>query len=238
MSDERSDRIAPVEPTAAADAPAGAGAAGLPRGGWAVLAVAVVLIAALAFAVGRFTTFGGPAGPNAADIGFARDMQEHHAQAVEIAMIEHAATTNDDLRFTSYDIATGQSAQNGEMYGWLVEWGVPPYGSEPLMAWMDGSPGHRHDLGESPSDEELRAEMGMATDAQLAELRASAGTRDGDCLFVSLMTEHHRGALDMTAAILDLGSDERVHRVAGAMSETQSREIEALETIGSRLGCD
>ena len=44
-------------------------------------------------------------------------MQAHHSQAVEMALIEYAATTDEDLRFTAYDIATGQAAQGGEMYG-------------------------------------------------------------------------------------------------------------------------
>lgn len=209
-----------------------------PRRRWLGLALVAVLIAGAAFAIGRFTTFGSLTGPGAADIGFTRDMQVHHAQAVEMAMVEHRATRDEELRFTAYDIATGQSAQNGEMYGWLVEWGVAPYGDEPLMSWMQGTE-HDHGGAVTPSatDEELRDAMGMATDDQLAELRETAGTTEGDCLFIDLMVRHHTGAIEMVDAVDELGSDPRVRQVAAAMGETQQREIDAMNDIADRLAC-
>ena len=206
-------------------------------GRWPLIALGIVLVAAAAFAIGRFTTLGAAAsGPNAADIGFARDMQVHHAQAVEMAMVEYAATGNDDLRYTAYDIATGQASQSGEMYDWLVQWGVAPYGSDPLMQWMQEAPGH-HDAPSDATDEELRAAMGMATEQDLARLRETAGTDEGDCLFIELMTRHHEGAIEMTDAIAELGSNPRVRQVASAMAETQQREIDALRDIGGQIGC-
>src|SRR4051794_11365610 len=92
---------------------------------WLTVLLACVAVAAVAFAIGRLTTFGsGEAAvvPNAADTGFARDMQVHHGQAVEMAMITYRATDDPDLRTLSYDIATGQAGQRGEMYDWLVQW--------------------------------------------------------------------------------------------------------------------
>lgn len=219
---------------AAADAPEVA----RPRRRWPVIALVLVLVAGTAFAVGRFTTFGALEGPNTADVGFARDMQVHHSQAVEMAMIEYRATDDEELRYTAYDIATGQGAQSGEMYGWLVNWGVPQYSRQPLMQWMqDGGHDHGGAVSESATDAELREAMGMATDEQLAELQRLAGTTAGDCLFVELMVAHHTGALEMAEAIQDLGADARVHQVAGSMHDTQQREIDALTAIGERLSC-
>ena len=87
------------------------GAASVPaRPRWWVYVLVAVGIAALAFAIGRFSTFGSAgsaaAGPNAADIGFARDMQVHHTQAIEMAMEIYRKTEDDDVRRMSYDIAT------------------------------------------------------------------------------------------------------------------------------------
>lgn len=205
---------------------------------WLAAVLVLVLAAGAAFAVGRLTTFGALEGPNTADLGFARDMQVHHAQAVEMAMIQYRATEDDDLRYTSYDIATGQSAQGGEMYGWLVGWGAPQYSAQPLMHWMqDTAHDHGGVITESATDAELREAMGMATDVELAELRRLAGTTEGDCLFVELMVEHHTGALEMAEAVRALGSDPRVHQVAGSMHDTQRREIDALTAVAQRLGC-
>lgn len=201
--------------------------------------LAVVAAAAVAFAMGRFSTFGsaGP-GPNEADAGFARDMQAHHAQAIEMAMEIYRKTDDDTLRVLSYDIATGQSTQKGEMFGWLVQWGLPQAGA-PLMSWMtdaDGHAGHGATAGEPPSDAQLRAAMGMATDAELAELRDAQGT-DADCLFLDLMIRHHEGAIPMAEAVVERGAVARVKAVARSMIANQKAELDAMAAARTRLAC-
>lgn len=209
---------------------------------WLLIAVGVVLVAALAFAIGRFTAFGASAAPatpasDSADAGFARDMQVHHAQAVDMAMTIYAKTDDTVLRTLAYDIATGQSAQKGQLYDWLVQWGLPQSGG-PLMGWMNATDGG-HDHGGStaaPSDDDLRAAMGMATDAELSQLAAAQGT-PADCLFLSLMIRHHEGAIPMADAVLALGSNEIVRGAATRMIETQSAEIDAMRSMQQRLAC-
>ena len=62
------------------------------------------------------------------DAGFARDMQMHHAQAVDMAMTIYAETDDDELRALAYDIATGQSSQRGEMLGEKAVHAPLPFG--------------------------------------------------------------------------------------------------------------
>jgi len=205
---------------------------------WLLVGVAVLLVAGAAFAAGRFSAFGAlSGGPNAADVGFARDMQLHHSQAVEMAMTEYRGTDDDELRTIAYDIATAQAGQSGEMYGWLVAWGVPQASDEPLMAWMTAG-GHDHGGGggEDATDAELRAAMGMASDEELARLREADGV-ERDCLFASLMIRHHGGAIEMIDAVRELGNDARVSQAADGMADSQQREIEALQSVQRRLGC-
>ncbi|WP_325726361.1 DUF305 domain-containing protein [Microbacterium sp.] len=210
---------------------------------WLVPVLIAVAVAALAFAVGRFSTFGssGPLAPanDSAEAGFARDMQVHHAQAVEMAMELYRKTEDEDLRALSYDIATGQSAQRGEMFDWLVQWGLPQAGGPP-MAWMSGT-GDGHGHGGAASDEpmtdaEMREAMGMASDEELARLRAAEGL-DADCLFTELMIRHHEGAIPMVDAVLELGSEPRVLAVAESMKVAQTAEIDAMKAVQARLGC-
>jgi uncharacterized protein (DUF305 family) len=216
-------------------------AAASTRPRWWVYVLVALGIAALAFAVGRFSMFGAtgaaPA-PNAADIGFARDMQVHHTQAIEMAMQIYRKTDDEDVRRLSYDIATSQAGQRGEMYDWLVQWGLPQAGG-PLMAWMadseGGHPGHGGSDAEV-SDEELRDAMGMATAAELAELSDATGTA-ADCLFLELMTRHHEGAIPMAEAAVDLASNPRVIAVASNIVTGQQAEIDAMQSIQLRLGC-
>ncbi len=206
---------------------------------WPLIVLAAIGVAALAFAIGRFSTFGAAApGPDQADAGFARDMQVHHTQAVEMAMELYRKTDDPELRTLSYDIATAQSAQRGEMYGWLVEWGLPQASSAPLMQWMAEADGSHagHDVSVGASDEELRAAMGMATDAELRRLADSQGT-EADCVFLELMIRHHEGAIPMAEAVVERGSVPRVKAVAESMIAGQSAEIDLMEAAQLRLAC-
>lgn len=211
---------------------------------WLLIALVGLGIAALAFAVGRFSMFGAAtavAGPGntSAEAGFARDMQLHHGQAVQMAMEIYRKTEDPELRTLAYDIVTAQGGQRGEMYGWLVSWGLPQSGGE-LMGWMSGADGahggHGGDSGAAPTTAELEAEMGMATPQQLEELRSATG-READCLFLDLMIRHHEGAIPMAEAVIELGSDPRVLAVAGSMIETQASEIDRMTSMQERLAC-
>lgn len=206
-----------------------------------VVAVAVVALLAVAFAIGRFTAFGATAAPatpstTSADAGFARDMQVHHTQAVQMAMEIYRKTSDPELRTLSYDIATTQSGQRGEMFGWLVEWGLPQASSQPLMQWMTSSDAHSHGDTSALSQDELLAQMGMASEAELEQLRTLEG-QPADCLFLGLMIRHHQGAMPMAEAVIELGSDPRVKDVAQTIVDGQSAEIDAMRDIQSRLAC-
>jgi uncharacterized protein (DUF305 family) len=208
---------------------------------WAVLLVAVG-VAALAFAIGRFSTFGtaAPTLPSSGspEAGFARDMQVHHGQAIEMAMDIYRTTANEDVRVLAYDIATTQSGQKGEFYDWLVKWNLPQAGA-PLMSWMtDAESGHRHaaTTGAALTDAELMAQMGMATDAEIAGMRAETGTA-ADCTFLSLMIRHHEGAIPMAEALVRLGSEPRALQVARGVIATQSAEIDLMTSLQQKLAC-
>lgn len=208
---------------------------------WWVVLLVVIAIAAVAFALGRLSTFGvGSTTPGDAssEAGFARDMQVHHAQAIDMAMTIYRATEDEDLRVLSYDIATGQSAQRGEMFDWLVQWGLPQAGGSP-MAWMSESDaGHDHGVvADDPmTDEEIGVAMGMATAAELIALEEATG-QVADCLFLELMIRHHEGAIPMTDAVLELGSEPRTLTVASAMGAAQLFELDAMQSIQARLAC-
>ncbi|MFC8681208.1 DUF305 domain-containing protein [Microbacterium ureisolvens] len=210
---------------------------------WFVIAVALVLIAGLAFAVGRFSTFGSQSvaaspGTSSPEAGFSRDMQVHHAQAIEMAMEIYRKTDDDELRVIAYDIATGQAGQRGEMFDWLVRWGLPQSGG-PMMQWMDESEaGHAHGgtSAEPMTDDEAHAAMGMASADEIAALQAATG-QEADCQFLALMIRHHEGAIPMAEALLELGTDARALEVAEAIKNGQTAEIDAMRSIQDRLGC-
>jgi uncharacterized protein (DUF305 family) len=201
--------------------------------------VAIVVVAVVAFSVGRLSTLGdGPPSGTSAEAGFARDMQVHHQQGVELAMIVRDATDDADVRLLAFDIATAQAQQAGQLYGWLREWQLPQAASEPSMTWMtrpatggDGDTSADAHAAHDPGSHTPGAPMpGLATPEQVDELRAATGV-DAERLFLELMIAHHRGAIEMADAVLARTSDDVVVPFAQAVVTSQAAEIALMEDM-------
>lgn len=197
-----------------------------------VAAVALVLLVATAVAAFQLGATTSRPPESSADVGFARDMQTHHQQAVELAMIEYQRTTNAALRTLSYDIATSQAQQSGQMYGWLRTWGYTQSGLDDLMTWMRGHPGHPSST--NATREEIWTAMGLATDEQVSAFRAASGTA-GDRMFLDLMIAHHEGGVLMGQAALAEAGQPVVRQLATAIVNAQQVEIQAMEQLRSTL---
>ncbi len=157
-----------------------------------------------------------PPASSSAEAGFARDMQVHHTQGVELAMIVRDRTDDPDMRRMAYDMATTQGHQAGQLYGWLAAWGLNQLGSEPPMTWM-GHTGHGMNV----------LMPGMATPEQVKELSAASGVA-AERLFLTLMISHHRGALDMSTAVLERSQHPTVQAFARAVLLSQQSEIDLM----------
>ena len=189
--------------------------------------VALVIVAIAAFSIGRLSTLGDPTPTqNSAEAGFARDMQVHHIQGVELAMIVRDATDDPDVRLLAYDIATTQGQQAGQMNGWLNEWGLSQAGSEPSMTWMTrpvagtGHDGHASHQPGAPMP-------GYATPEQVAELHSLTGV-EAERRFLELMIMHHEGGVDMAEAVLDRSSYGVVVALARSIVDSQKAEIDLM----------
>lgn len=208
-----------------------------------VIAGALVLATGLA---GGWMLAARDADPSSSSVeaGFARDMQMHHDQAVEMALIVRDRTDDPEIRSLAYDIATSQSQQSGQMYAWLNDWGLPQARPGQTMEWMseptlDGSAGQGHDHG-SPSTNEGTLSTapsgenvvmpGMASEADLERLRTASGT-DAEVLFLTLMLAHHRGGVDMADAVLERSTHPLVTTLARAIVFAQSGEIDYMESL-------
>jgi uncharacterized protein (DUF305 family) len=183
--------------------------------------LAVVLAALLVgVVIGRTLDRDHSPADDSVDVGFARDMGAHHAQAVEIAELLRDRTDDEDLRRIAADIALTQQAQIGQMRGWLDIWGRTPTSVDPPMGWM----GHEHAPGEAV------AMPGMATDDEIAALSAAHGA-EAERLFLELMIRHHRGGIEMAGYAADHADEAVVRTLARGMVEAQTAEIDQLEQL-------
>ena len=200
--------------------------------------ITALLLVAASLVIGRLTT---PTDDRPLDhsveAGFARDMQVHHQQAVEMAMIVRDLTDDPDVRLLAYDIATSQGQQSGQMFGWLATWGLSQAASEPSMTWMtrptlDGGGGH--DMG-GETMTPGGTMPGLATADQLASLKAATGV-EAERIFLTLMIAHHKGGVEMAEAVLARSDTRVVVDLATSIVQAQTSEIGLMEDMLAERG--
>lgn len=225
-----------AEPAVDPSAAASAGSRSLPTALLAVMAVALVLLgggAAVALRIGQDAV---PTS-DSVDAGFARDMSRHHIQGVEMANLALERSTDPDIRQIAFDVSSTQTNQAGRMQGWLALWGLPVSGGE-TMAWMAS------DTGGGMSDMSGMAGTGavdgstmpgMATEAELSELRSLSGTAF-DVRFLQLMIRHHQGGREMALYAAEYAAEPAVRTLAGAIADTQTAEVGTMEAMLTERG--
>ncbi len=172
-------------------------------------------------------------GADSADVGFARDMTDHHAQAVEIAWIAFERTENPTIRLIAFDIATSQQAQIGMMTAWLKIWDLSTARPGEPMAWTSDEQMAGHDMGdgETHSVEDM---PGMLARDQIDELRTLDPAKM-DQQFLRLMTDHHEGGIVMAEAAVDRANEDVVLTLANAIVISQSAEITNMQALLAEL---
>lgn len=198
---------------------------------WRATAAGAALVLALlaGWAVGRLTARPGEPGEGSPEAGFARDMQTHHLQAVDMSMTVRDRTEDPEIGQLAYDIARSQQQQSGQMYGWLAVWGLPQAGSGPSMAWAGSSHG-THGGTETNRTSGVTPMPGMATPQDLAGLRQADGI-EAEKLYLQLMIEHHRAGVEMAEAILARTDDQAVTSLARSIATAQQSEIGYMEEL-------
>lgn len=161
------------------------------------------------------------------DVRFMQAMIPHHQQAVVMADLVADRTNNADLLDIAGRINASQSDEITFMQDWLSARG------EAAPSAGDEHEGHSGHAGHGMHDAEAMAAMGMATDEQLEELRASNGLAF-DKLFLELMIRHHEGAVNMvTDLLLKPGSayDPVLFDFTSDIVNDQTAEVERMNGI-------
>ncbi|NCT89496.1 DUF305 domain-containing protein [Cellulomonas sp. APG4] len=167
-----------------------------------------------------------------AEAGFARDMQAHHAQAVQMSTMVRDATEDPEVRSLALDIMLTQQQQAGQMYGWLEQWDLPQASLAAPMQWMTdpgaGTMDHGDDTTTRPASDAVMP--GMATQEDLEQLDEAVDV-DAEIRYLRLMVAHHQGGVAMAQAALDLVQDDDVRRLAQAIVSSQTAELTVLNDM-------
>lgn len=192
----------------------------------AALAVATVTSATVLVACGggdgdavqpaAATTF------NTADVTFAQQMIPHHSQAVKMASLAATRAKDPAVRKLAAQIMAGQGPEIETMQQHLEAWG------QPMVAAMEGMD---HSTLAPEEMMEMSTDMpGMASEDDLKALAAAKGAQF-DQMFLTMMIEHHRGALHMTKAQRADGKDPAALSLAEQMETAQQSEISKMQKL-------
>jgi uncharacterized protein (DUF305 family) len=155
---------------------------------------------------------------NQADVKFAQTMIPHHEQAIE--MSDHLlakAGVDPEVTQLAQKIKDAQGSELATMRGFLTAW------NQPLI------PDHGAEADEDHWDAE-----GMLTPEEMQELMAAGGPA-GQQLFLEGMIEHHKGAITMVQDEIDNGENPDAVKLAQAIKDGQTAEIETMESQLDRL---
>ena len=159
-------------------------------------------------------------GPHSqADVTFATDMIPHHRQAVQMADMALSQATNSDVTALAQAIKAAQDPEITQMSGWLTGWKQPvPSASTSSMAGMGGMD---------------HTGTGMMSDADMTSLGNASGATF-DRMWVTMMIQHHQGAITMAKTEQTTGQNPDAKALAQSIITNQSAQITQLSPFWRR----
>ncbi|MEV5171072.1 DUF305 domain-containing protein [Streptomyces flaveolus] len=155
---------------------------------------------------------------NAQDVSFAQGMIPHHQQALEMAELADGRASSARVKDLASRIEKAQDPEIRTMTGWLTSWGehVP-------MAGMDHS-----------AHSGMSGMSGMMSESDMTALKKATG-KDFDTEFLSMMVDHHEGAVEMATTEKEKGQYGPAKTMADAIVTAQNAEIKEMKKL---LGTD
>ncbi len=154
---------------------------------------------------------------NDQDVDFAQGMIPHHQQALQMARMAKSQASSAEVEDLASRIEKAQDPEIRTMSGWLEAWGEDvPSG----MPGMDHG-GHGDDSSGMP---------GMMGTEDMDQLMEASG-HDFDTMFLTMMIEHHEGAVEMATTEKDEGRYGPAKKLADDIITAQTAEIEEMNKL-------
>lgn len=153
---------------------------------------------------------------NQADVTFAQDMIQHHAQAITMSKMAVQRAGSSQVKDLAARIQAGQQPEIDEMSSWLQAWSAPVPSTDSPMEGMD------HDA--------AGAMPGMMTSDQIRQLKIVPADKF-DQMFLRMMIAHHKGAITMARSELSGGQSTEARQLAQRIIDTQQRETSEMQAF-------
>ncbi|MBW8801478.1 MAG: DUF305 domain-containing protein [Streptomyces sp.] len=162
---------------------------------------------------------------NAQDVSFAQGMIPHHQQAVQMAGLAADRASSAQVKDLAARIEKAQDPEINTMTDWLKFWGKDVPSSDSSMGSM-GSMGSMPGMSQSDGS----SMPGMMSSSHLTELKTMSG-KEFDTMFLTMMVEHHKGAVEMASEEKGKGEYGPATSMADGIIATQNAEISEMNKM-------
>jgi len=156
---------------------------------------------------------------NDADVTFAQSMIPHHEQAVQMAKMAKMHASTPEVKNLADKIEQAQGPEIDTMKGWLKDWGKEE-SSDDSMGGMD----HESD------GSGMKDMPGMMSDGDMSGLEKATGAQF-DQMFLTMMIEHHTGAIEMAKTEQSKGKNADAKALAKEIEAAQTTEIADMKEL-------
>ena len=161
---------------------------------------------------------------NDADITFATDMIQHHAQALEMVDMTMGRKLDPKVAALAEEIRMAQAPEIERMVDLLDEWDNQPV--------PETSRDHANAHGDGGT--EMNTTMpGMMSAVDMEALEATRGA-EFQSEWLTAMIEHHQGAIEMATTETDQGEDKKATALAEGIVAAQGNQVKTMRSLEAR----
>jgi uncharacterized protein (DUF305 family) len=167
---------------------------------------------------------------NDADVEFASNMLQHHAQALSMVDLTRDRPLDPAVQQLAEQIRDAQAPEIETFTDWLTDWDeeVPETMRDHANAGHDMD--EMDEMDESDDGMDHRDMPGMMTADDMSAL-ADASDEEFQTMWLEMMVEHHEGAIEMAKAEQSDGQYKDAVDLAGNIVESQTAEVETMNGL-------
>ena len=164
---------------------------------------------------------------NDADVAFASDMIQHHAQALAMVDLTMDRPLDPEVEALAEDVRTAQAPEIETLAGWLTDWDeqIP----ETIRDHVNAGHG-AGDLSDSMRDLDHGDMPGMMSADDIDALENTSDTEFQE-MWLEMMMEHHEGAIEMAKSEQEDGRYKPAVDLAGDIVDSQSQEVATMQDL-------
>jgi uncharacterized protein (DUF305 family) len=167
---------------------------------------------------------------NDADVAFASDMLQHHAQALSMVDLTRDRPLRPEVGQLAEQVREAQAPEIQTFTEWLTDWDeeVP----ETMRDHANAGHGDDHGGGDiAESMEGMDTDMpGMMSAEDMTALE-SAPDEEFEALWLEMMIEHHEGAIEMAEEQQESGRYEAAIELAEDIAESQAAQVDTMQEL-------